>query len=307
MIHCLLTILMRKPESWRKKLIVFIAAADLGAIGAGLSAHFGLVPHWLSRISMYLAGDLPTSFEVWIVYLVIILAFIVGCLLVAAPCFTPALYGFLPEVGHHSRGHHGFRHLLAFAIGVFVEAILLGAFLGAIGRIIFTQTFLFTESAGKTPLAIFGFWSILMIYLALSEFGFLKPIDWLSPIYRLANRLTARSHGTLQSFLSGLVNGGALGVGCPAPIYFAIFITVAIMGNVTFGVLAFLAFAVGRLTPIFYLILRQLRHRDATHIIKWISEASPKSQSINAAVLILLGSYFFIFWWIYASLSAFLY
>ncbi|MBI4133561.1 hypothetical protein HY478_03025 [Candidatus Uhrbacteria bacterium] len=294
-------------ELWHKRLILFVLAVDIGAIGAALAAHRGIISRALGQVGLYLAHDLPTSFDLWAVVAIFVLAFVIGIMGAVAPSFAPVLERLLPGATHarHSAGHSGIRRLGAFALGMVLVSIALGVLLGLLGRLVFEQLFLFTASAGKTALVVFGVVGIIFILLGLGEFGYTIQLGWTTRLYRRAEQAAARTAGTLGFFLLGLTRGGALGLGVPYPVYQALFLLVAAMGNPTFGVLTLLIFTLGRLTPSFYLLSLPPRGLDSAPTLRAIAALGPKVRRMNALLLLAIGSFFFIFWWVYASLPAF--
>ncbi len=298
---------MPRLELWHKRLFLFILAADIGAIGAALAAALGVIPRSLTQVGLYLARDLPTSFEAWAVVAVFGIALAIGVLGAVAPSFAPVLARFLPATTRerHSAGHRGLLRLGAFTLGMVLVSVLIGAPLGFIGRFAFEQLFLFTASAGKTAVVIFGLLGIILILQGLGEFGYTAQLRWLTGLYRRAEEAALRAPGAVASFLFGLVRGGALGIGVPYPIYQALFLLVVAMGNPVFGALTLLIFTVGRLAPSFYVLSLAPRGRNPEPALHAIARFGPNVRLANALILVAVGSFFFIFWWVYASLAAF--
>lgn len=289
-----------------KRLIFFIVAADIGALLAAGATSFGAVYRWLYQYHLYLSGNWPVSFEIWSIILLFVFGIIVGSSMVFAPTILPTLHTFLPSA-KHSKHHHSATHFFAYAIAIIVECLLIGFLLGLMGKFLITQLFSFTASTGKTALVIFGFIGILFIVFGLGEFGYLAQLSWLTKLFHRTENYIKRFSGLTYHFFSGLLSAGGLGVGCPYPIFIAFFLLVAALGNIAFGMLAMLFFALGRLSPILLLIFLKIRRRNPEILIANITKISPKIRYLNGVVLTVIGSFLFVFWWIYASLSAFLY
>lgn len=298
---------MPRLEHWHKRLILFIAAADIGAIAAALAAHFGLISHWLGRTGLYLAGELPTSFEVWAVFAVFVLALFIGISGVVAPSFAPILSKFISTMkpGRHTPTHESFRALSAFTVGMIIESVVLGIFLSVVGRSLLFPLFFFTGSAGKTALVIFGLLGIIFLLQGLGEFGYTVRIGIATRLYRMAEKAAFRAPGAWGFFLLGLARGSVLGIGVPYPIYLSLSLLVVAMGNIVLGTITFLLFAVGRLIPLLYLLSLPARGKSTEPALRATARLAPRVRFANGVILVAGGSYLFIFWWIYASLAAF--
>ncbi|MDP3985604.1 MAG: hypothetical protein Q8P82_02460 [bacterium] len=289
---------------WYKRLLLFVAAAALGIVAAALFARAGMISIWLVQVHAYLHGSLDTSIGTSGSIPTIIIAFLIGINMTATPCFSPMLNAFLPSTRNKELGSWLAR-ITAFSLAVIIESVLLGILFSFLGAFAWQRLFAFTESTGKTALTLFGFFGIIILMFSLGDFGLMHPMNWMGNAFHRAERRIIRLRGFAKFFLHGLISGGILGVGCPYPIYQALFLWIVISGNILLGATALAAFAAGRIIPLFLLIIIDLHYQKPNPLIIIITKMYRVTPLINGIILALVGTFFFIFWWIYVSVFAF--
>lgn len=220
------------------------------------------------------------------------LSFLVGVSMIFVPCTFPMVYTLAP-IAEEAKTRRGWVATIAlFSLGLTAAMALVGVIISLVGQRLLT---LFSTEQARLGLTLFLYSAIgifALIY-ALGELGFLS----LPSLPMAEMPRWARGMGRYpRSLTLGLVVGGGLGVGCPAPTYYTVLLFAATVGNPLFGAALLGVNALGRVAPIALIGTLFFAGTSPRRISGWITERRAVIKMVNGVALTLLGGFLLAYW-----------
>lgn len=246
----------------------------------------------------YQAGLLE-SIEGAGIWLALGLSFIVGLSMIFVPCTFPLVFALSP-LAEEAETRRGW----AVAIGLFTLG--LAASMGAVGAVaglggaVVLPAIPSDQTRLAAAIAIYTAIGFFALAYAVHEFGFVRlpglPQAWLPGWARSLGRWR-------RSLVLGTVVGGGLGVGCPAPTYYAVLLFAAASADPLLGAALLVANALGRVTPV--VLIGSLFFAGAAPgtVSRWVAERRGAMKLANGVALTLMGGFLLVYWTIGVGLG----
>lgn len=221
-------------------------------------------------------------------------AFVVGVSIVVTPCLLPVLFTFLPAASGSMSKKDIHSNLLFYSLGLVGVSAGIGVVAGFLGgqAMAFLQTFL--DNAKSLGTVLFSGMGALFFIWGLRAFHFID-LPSTGIYYKLSNYIGGDAAGThRESLLYGAVIGTAIGISCPIPTYHALLLWAAIVGNPWFGLVLLTLLGIGRVLPLWILLLLPQDRVDA--LTETLTENPQRMHTYNGFVITLLGSFLLTFW-----------
>lgn len=280
----------------RSKRIWALGLAGLAAIALALVWDSLISTPAVIGFQAGLVEDLPTTGAL----LGLVLSFLVGVTMIVVPCTFPMLFALSP-VAEEARSRRGWLSTIGlFTLGLVGSMAAVGAIVALLGASLLD---LFAEERARLTLTVLLYSAIGLFALAyaLNEFGWLQlpglPLAQLPGWARTLGRYP-------RSILLGLVVGGGLGVGCPAPTYYAVLLWDAAIGDPLYGAALLGINALGRVFPIFIIGSIFFAGAQPRSVSRWITERRATVKLINGVALTLLGGFLIVYWGLVVGLKA---
>ncbi|MBI3287184.1 MAG: sulfite exporter TauE/SafE family protein [Chloroflexi bacterium] len=278
-----------------KKTLAFVSAS-LAAIVLGLAWDSLVSTPAVISFQAGLVEQLPTVGAL----LGLVLSFLVGVSMIVVPCTFPMVFALSP-IAEEAKSRRGWLTTIGlFTLGLVGSMAAVGVIVALVGASLLN---LFAEERARLTLTVLLYSAIGLFALAyaLNEFGWLHLPGL--PLVQLPG--WARTLGRYpRSILLGLVVGGGLGVGCPAPTYYAVLLWDAAIGNPLYGAALLGINALGRVTPIFIIGSLFFAGAKPGSISRWITERRATVKLINGIALTLLGGFLIVYWGLVVGLKA---
>lgn len=220
------------------------------------------------------------------------LSFLVGVTMIFVPCTFPMVYTLAP-IAEEAKTRRGWVATIAlFSLGLTAAMALVGAVISLVGQSLL-GLFATEEARLGLTLVLYSAIGIFALIYALGELGFLSlPSLPMAEMPRWA-RVLGRYP---RSLVLGLVVGGGLGVGCPAPTYYTVLLFAATVGNPLFGAALLGVNALGRVVPIALLGSLFFAGASPRGTSMWITERRGTVKLVNGVALTLLGGFLLAYW-----------
>ena len=227
------------------------------------------------------------------------LSFLVGVSMIFVPCTFPLVFALSP-LAEEAETRRGW----AVAVGLFTLG--LATSMGAVGAVAglggaaVLPAIPSAQARMAAAIAIYTAVGIFALAYAIHEFGFVRlpglPQAWLPGWARSLGRWR-------RSLVLGAVLGGGLGVGCPAPTYYAVLLFAAASADPLLGAALLVANALGRVAPV--VLIGSLFFAGAAPgtVSRWVAERRGAMKLANGVALTLLGGFLLSYWTIGVGLG----
>ena len=282
-------------EGVPKRAALFAIAAVAGALaGIGWNLELG---NW--AYAGFLQAFLDPSVPIAGLGVGLALAFLVGFIHIATPCYLPAALAALPLVqGAHAR-KDWLKIALALAGSMVLVTGLFGAFVGAAGGAFSSlATSPRMMSLVMKPLLIAM--GAVMLVIALGELGLVRRLLPEAHLPTSPATGTAASAGRDRyrgAALLGLAVAGTFGIVCTAPPYLALVVYVAALGSAAYGALALGVYGIGLALPIVLGGLALVPAHRSAGFMSWMGARREVIHVVQGVLLAFLGALVVAFFW----------
>lgn len=220
------------------------------------------------------------------------LSFLVGVSMIFVPCTFPMVFALSP-LAEEAETRRGWLSAVGlFAVGLAGSMAMVGALVAILGSAVLTA---FSDEAARLrlTLSLYTGIGIFALAYALHEFGFLQlPGLRQAGLPAWARRLSRRP----RSLVLGTVVGGGLGVGCPAPTYYAVLLFAAAAGAPVFGAALLAMNALGRVAPVVLIGSLFFAGTAPGTVSRWVAERRGAMKLVNGVALTLMGGFLVVYW-----------
>ncbi|MEW6035166.1 MAG: cytochrome c biogenesis protein CcdA [Candidatus Micrarchaeota archaeon] len=193
------------------------------------------------------------------------------------PCTLPLVFVIVPMsilVGWRK----GIKMALVFGLGLTITLSIYGAAIAVVGE------FLGLDTATRVMYSLAG---VAAFIFGLSE---LKLIGFeLAPVYVSMPKFVQERSEYIKVFVLGLLLGNA-GIGCPNPVTYVLLTFAATSGDAVQGAVLMAMNAIGRITPIIFMVILGVIGVNSVDIIRM---GRDRVERATAWALILLGAFIF--------------
>ena len=220
------------------------------------------------------------------------LSFTIGVSMIFVPCTFPLVFALSP-LAEEARTRRGWiAAITLFSLGLTAAMAAVGAIIALAGSALLG---LFAEEQARLNLTLllYSMIGLFALAYALHEFGFFAlpglPMAEMPGWARTLGRYP-------RSLILGLVVGGGLGVGCPAPTYYALLLFDAAVGDALFGAALLAVNALGRVAPIVLIGSIFFAGTAPGTVSHWVAQRRAAVRIVNGVALTLLGGFLLTYW-----------
>lgn len=271
------------------------------------SANKGLNPQqWFLKIALIFLVVITAGSLFWLFFYStdspigagwFLFSFAAGLSMIVLPCTLPLAFVIVP-LSVNKGAAKGLGIALAFGIGVVITLSFYGILAAFLGEVAIGSLGAPLETVKNWLYFIAGIFAFLF---ALGELGLIK---FRMPSYTgAAPAFIQKQSDYLKALLLGLFLGN-VGVGCPHPATPFILTRIAVSGDIFYGWLLFLVHAIGRVIPLFILVILALL---GVNSLVWLIKNKEKVEKISGWMMVFVAGFILTLglfthdWWVYSG------